>query len=66
MPSNVILLLFYQERVFKLDYFSAAVGKAESVSCLLELGADLRQRCSKGFSALQVAALNVSSPKSTK
>ncbi|CBY24591.1 unnamed protein product [Oikopleura dioica] len=41
---------------------SAAVGKSESVTCLLELGADLRQRCSKGFSALQVAALNVSSP----
>ena len=36
---------------------SAAVGKAESVRCLLELGSDIRQRDASGLNALQISAL---------
>ena len=36
------------------------IYQADSVRCLIELGADLTQRDSNGYNALQVSALRVS------
>ena len=36
------------------------IAKADSVRCLIELGADLAQRDSNGYTALHVSALRVS------